>query len=328
MERHDQPAKALLIINPISGTSDKKGLEEYVSNRLADTGINITTEWTRCSGDATALARRYIADGFTTVIAAGGDGTINETARALCDTGAALGIIPCGSGNGLARHIGIPLEVEGAVEIIAGRNVLDCDYGSVNGRPFFCTFGSGFDAAVSEKFARDGHRGKMTYIKNTFREFVNYKPAEYTISANGNILTHQAFVVAVCNASQYGNNAYIAPHASITDGLLDLTIVHSGNLLSTALVGLDLMTGFIEHNMLIDTLRTEELTIEREEEGPVHIDGEPMVMGKRLDVRCHHNGLRIYAPEEDHPFIPILTPVQAMMADIKHTIERIVKKSI
>lgn len=328
MQRPQQPIKALLIINPISGTSDKKGLEEYVRNRLSDKGFDVAVEWTRGRGDATLLARDYIARGYRHVIAAGGDGTINETARALRDTGVALGIIPCGSGNGLARHLGIPVEIPGSVEIIGNNRVLDCDYGTVNGNPFFCTFGTGFDATVSEKFAKDGSRGKITYIKNTFREYIGYRPSEYTISVNGNVLTERAFIVAVCNASQYGNNAYIAPHASLTDGLLDLTIVHYGNLISTALVGIDLLTGFIEHNMLIDTIRAPQLTIVRSDDGPVHIDGEPMEMGHRLEVMCHPAGLRIHVPETDHPFIPIITPAQSMMADVRRTLDRLIRRTI
>ncbi|MCM1483010.1 MAG: diacylglycerol kinase family lipid kinase [Muribaculaceae bacterium] len=320
--------RALLIINPISGTADKDGLDRFVKSRLGIRGINVDTAWTAGSGDATRLATEAVKAGYGSVIAAGGDGTINETAAALCRTGVCLGIIPCGSGNGLARHIGIPLDIEGAVGIIENGRAEECDYGSVNGRPFFCTFGSGFDATVSEKFASDKHRGRMTYIKNTFREYISYRPAEYVISADGHVLTQRAFLVAACNASQYGNNAYIAPHASITDGLLDLTIIHYGNLLTTALVGIDLLSGFIERNMLIHTLRTDHALIERSEAGPVHIDGEPMWMGRKLDIRCHKHGLKIYVPEEDRPFVPIITPVMSMMSDLRYSIERIVKNSI
>lgn len=318
-------SKALLIINPISGTSDKKGISDLVVDTLSSIGIAVDTVYTQGSGDATRLARKAIADGYSSVIAAGGDGTINETARALCQSGVALGIIPCGSGNGLARHIGIPLDIKGAIDVIAERNIEACDYGSVGDRPFFCTFGCGFDAAVSEKFALDKHRGKITYIKKTFREYIGYKPEEYIITANGQMLTQRAFVVAVCNASQYGNNAYIAPHASITDGLLDLTIIHYGNLLSTALVGIDLLTGLIERNMLIHTLRTDQAVIERAHPGPVHLDGEPMEMGARLEVKCHHRGLHIYVPKVDRPFIPVITPMSSMINDIRLTVDKILK---
>ena len=320
--------RALLIVNPISGTSRKEGLEEKVVSYLGLHGIEVTPRRTTCSGDATRLAREGVEEGFDMVIAAGGDGTVNETANALCDTGTAFGIIPCGSGNGLARHLGIPVDIRAALEIIAeGRTEL-CDHGVVNGLNFFCTFGMGFDATVSHKFAESKHRGKLTYISNTFREYISYKPDEYVITANGRVITDRAFVVAVCNASQYGNNAYIAPQASITDGLLDVTIIHYGNLLSTALVGLDLMSGSIDHNMLIHTFRARSLSIERKNSGAVHVDGEPMEMGTSLSIECMPSSLRIFTPRADTPIRPLLTPIMSMMNDIGYTLRNVFGKNL
>lgn len=322
-----QPRKTLLIINPISGTRGKEGIEALVHKKLDSQGFDISVCRTSGPGDATTLAEEAARQGYDTVIAAGGDGTINETARALCETGVALGIIPCGSGNGLARHIGVPMDVEGALDVIAECNVRACDYGSVNERLFFCTFGMGFDAKVSETFAHSKRRGKMTYIKNTFKEYLNYRPEEYTITIGDEVISHRAFVVAVCNASQYGNNAYIAPHASITDGLLDLTVMHYGNILSTALVGIDLMTGLIDHNVLTHAMQVDKLTIERLREGPVHLDGEPMLMGNVLNVCCHHAGLHLYAPGVRRPFTPILTPISAMVDDMRYMVERTFRRT-
>ncbi len=318
--------KALLIINPISGTSNKKGLDQRVQSRLAEKDISVDTVWTKASGDATNLAREAAADGYDIVIAAGGDGTINETAIALCGTGVTLGIIPCGSGNGLARHLNIPIDISGAIDVIANGRAEVIDHGSVNEHPFFCTFGAGFDAAVSHKFAQSKHRGKYTYIRNTFREYVHYRPEEYVITANGQVITERAFVVSVCNASQYGNNAYIAPHASICDGLLDVTIIHYGNILSTALVGLDLMLGSIEKNMLIHTFRAEELSIERKDVGAVHIDGEPLLLDARLDVKCHKHSLKVFTPGCDSSIRPLLTPMKSMVSGLRSSVRSLFKK--
>lgn len=319
--------RCLLIINPISGTGNKRGLDALVTSRLADNGLTVETVWTTAHGDATRLARRAAEEGFDSVIAAGGDGTINEAASALCGSRVKLGIIPCGSGNGLARHLDIPVDIRASLEIIGRDCPVACDYGSVNGQSFFCTFGVGFDAAVSDAFARGKHRGLVSYVNNTIRQFVNYNADEYTIRANGQIITEQAFLVAVCNASQYGNNAYIAPSASINDGLLDVTIIHAGNTLSTALVGVDMMTGMIERNMLIHTFRTDNIVIERERRGPSHLDGEPMEMADRLDIRCHHSGLRVFTPRTVRPFKPILTPVTAMFNDFRIAVSNIFQKA-
>lgn len=310
--------KARLIINPISGTENKSGLDSYVSDTLSPKGWEVETCFTAAKGDATRLAGEAVEKGYEAVFAAGGDGTVNETAAALCGSETALGIIPCGSGNGLARHLGIPIDIREGVKNILSHPAHAIDYATVNSRKFFCTFGVGFDAAVSEAFAKKKTRGKLTYIQSTFQTYAHFKPELYKITANGHTITEKAFLVAVCNASQYGNNAYIAPNASIDDGLLDVTIIHAGNTLSTALVGFDMLTGMIERNMLIHTLRTDRLLIERTEgPGCAHIDGEPLNLEASLDICCHPRSLRVFSPLKLPTFKPFLTPAQAFLSDFR-----------
>lgn len=320
--------KARLIINPISGTKSKAGLDRLVIDALTPLGWEVEVAYTRCHGDATRLARQAVEKGCDAVIAAGGDGTINEAAAALCGTGVVLGILPCGSGNGLARHLGIQIDLREGLKVILENHPMEIDYATVNGIKFFCTCGVGFDAAVSEAFAKKKTRGKFTYIKSTFETYAAYRPEHYTIIANGKKLTEKAFLVAVCNASQYGNNAYIAPSASINDGLLDVTIIHSGNTLSTALVGVDMLTGLIEKNMLIHTFRTDNLKIIRESEGPSHVDGEPMILPETLEINCVHSGLKVFTPTTVHPFRPILTPVTSMLSDFRIAISKLFQKDL
>lgn len=309
--------RALLIINPISGVSGKQGLAEHVMATLAPTGWQIEVAYTTCHGDATRLARRAVEQHCEIVLAAGGDGTINETAAALCGTSATLGIIPCGSGNGLARHLGIPIDVDLALQTILRGHRLVSDYATVNGLPFFCTFGVGFDAEVSCSFAKQKRRGKLSYVRSAIAEYVRYRPQLYTISAEGRVMTEKAFLVAVCNASQYGNNAYIAPHASITDGLLDVTIIHAGTPLNTVLAGADIMTGLIANNATIDVFRTPRLTITRTADGPAHIDGEPIHIDNVMRISCHPGSLSVFTPEEhEHRrFYPLLTPMADALRD-------------
>lgn len=305
--------KLQLIINPISGTTTKSGLAELAGKILRAHELHIS--YTTCAGDATRIARQAVADGFEGVIAAGGDGTINETAIALCDTGVPMGIVPCGSGNGLARHLGIPIDMKLALAIIAERHVVNADYGTVNGKPFFCTFGVGFDAAVSHRFARQHRRGKLTYIRSAISEYISYHPQTYTISANGKILTEKAFLVTVCNASQYGNNAYIAPEASITDGLLDITVVHAGSPIDTAVLGVDMFMGFVNRNTMIHTFRAPAAVIYRQSDGEAHIDGEPVLLDDIMDVRCRQVGIALFTPTSESQFRPIITPLKAMVSD-------------
>lgn len=317
--------KMLLIVNPISGTDDKKGLALKITDHLAQKGIAVETAYTQCRGDATRLAREGVAAGMDAVLACGGDGTVNETARAMRGTGVAMGIIPAGSGNGLARHLGIEIDPIRSLDVIAEGHMEDCDYGTINGTPFFCTCGMGYDAAVSDRFAASGKRGKISYIRSAVMEFLNYKHERYIIRTNGCEITDDAFLVACCNASQYGNNAYIAPQASLTDGLLDLIVVRKANLLETMAAGIDLMIGTLNHNRLIETYRVKEVEIERSASGPAHIDGEPITLPDHINIKCHPGQLRLFTPRIREDFKPLITPVEDLIRDIGLTIDRILQ---
>ena len=301
----------LLIVNPISGTQSKHGLPERISARLAEAGIDVDTYVTTGPGDATRRVRQAVDAGeYDAVLACGGDGTVNEVARAMCHAPIPMGIIPAGSGNGLARHIVIPVDPVLALDAVIAGQVCECDYATVNGRPFFCTCGMGFDAAVSDRFAASGKRGRMSYVRSTLVEFAHYKPEYYVLETPEATLHRDAFLVAICNASQYGNNAFIAPQASITDGLLDVVIIHKADALRTMMLGLDMMTGLLRNNRLVETLRVPRLSIIRDP-GPAHLDGEPTGdLGTRLDVQCVHGGLRLFVEKDKAPFRPIVSPLE------------------
>ena len=318
----------MLIINPVSGTGDKKMIGQTVVERMGKLGRGVDVRYTSGPGDATRLAREAVAKGYAAVITAGGDGTVNETARGLCGSPTALGIIPAGSGNGLARHLRIPIDVEKALDVIALNNVLDADYGTVNDRPFFCTFGVGYDAAVSHNFANQGSRGLITYLKSCVEEFVKFDGETYTVSANGKVLTDKAFVVAVCNASQYGNNAYIAPEASITDGLLDIIIAHQGTPLDNAIVGFDLITGYINNSTMIQPIQAPAAVIYRSSPGKAHIDGEPCNMQDILEVKCHEHSLRVFAPGPDKPVVPFITPTESFWKGVWLSLTKFFKSRV
>lgn len=310
--------EALLVINPISGTRSKRGLEATVKTLLGESNIKVTDVVTEFAGHASQLASDAVKKGYDMVIAAGGDGTVNEIASTLSNTPVTLGIIPLGSGNGLARSLGIPQDVTEAVKIIAAQHVTRCDRGMVNGLPFYCTFGVGFDAAVSEKFASMKRRGRITYVRSVFREFLNYQSQPYAISIDGNVITERAFLIAACNASQYGNNAYIAPQADLSDGLLDLIVVHDGSALSTVKVGVDLLTGYIDRNTRIDTFRISAASISRLTPGAVHLDGEPMTLGTTFNISCDPSVLSVFSPEKIEDFKPIVSPFRALISDMRY----------
>lgn len=325
--------RLMVIINPISGTASKKGIDQIIHREAGRYGYVADIRFTTGPNDATQMAREAIDKGYYGVVACGGDGTVNETARALCGSHVAMGIIPMGSGNGLARHLNIPINVKGAMRVIGENRVKDCDYATANEQAFFCTFGIGFDAVVTEKFNSDHKRRGLTrYLQTALDEFVKYRSEEYIIMANGKVISERALLVACCNASQYGNNAYIAPRASIKDGLLDVTIIHKGNPLKLALAGIDVLTGFVGKTANTATFRASEVTIVRKKEGPVHLDGEPDSMGRRIEVKCHHGQLRLFTTARKSqyrmflsPRIPIISPMVLTMLDLWYKVVNLFK---
>ena len=217
--------KIVFIMNPISGSGSKKGIPEaidkYIDKELFDYEIR-TTEY---AGHACEIATEAKEQGIDVVVAVGGDGTVNEVARAIAESNTALGIIPRGSGNGLARHLMLPMGVKKCLQLINTCEIHRLDYGKINEHYFFCTCGMGFDAFVSKKFAQAGKRGPITYAENILREGLKYQPETYEIEDETGVHRYKAFLISCANASQYGNNAYIAPRASMSDGLLDVIIM-------------------------------------------------------------------------------------------------------
>ena len=285
------------IINPISGSREtqnaKKKLPKVIMQTLdaAQWLPNIT--FTEYAGHATELAFQYARMGFDAVVAVGGDGTVNEVARGLKDTQTALGIIPMGSGNGFARHLNIPIKPQKAIEMLNHSEPISVDYGLANGRLFVSTCGTGFDALVADNFAGSNKRGFMTYLQNVLKEAFAYQPQTYHIVGDGLDVTHKAFLITFANANQWGYEAMIAPKASVQDGKMDIMLMSSHAILGSASLALRLFAGSIDDSHFMDTLRAREITLEREEKAPFHIDGDPVEMEKDIRIRIVADGLRV-----------------------------------
>ena len=285
------------MVNPVSGTDDKQQAVEWIRSRLDARRYLAEVVTTDHAGHAMEIAARCARQGAWAVVAVGGDGTVNEVARSLVHTPTALGILPCGSGNGLARTLRIPVDSPQAVDIINAGRVRTVDYGRINDRLFFCTCGVGFDAVVSMRFAQAGRRGLLTYLETAVAEAVEYHSEDYELEVDGGpALRTRAFLIACGNASQWGNNAYITPRAEMDDGLLDVTIVEPFLMIEAPALGLQLFTKTIDQNLRIKTFRCRHLTIRRQQEGVVHYDGEPAQMGTQVDVDIIGQGLRVLAP--------------------------------
>jgi diacylglycerol kinase (ATP) len=289
--------KILFIINPISGTKYKGHLPGLIK-QLADTAIfNVEVLITKYKGEATEIVHQKLKDNCGYFVAVGGDGTVNEIAKALIGTRAVLGIIPVGSGNGLARHLQIPLQPKKAIQIINKLKYKAIDYCFINNTPFFCTCGVGFDALIGEKFAHCKGRGFSNYIKTTISEYFNYQPEMYQITIdNEPKINRQAFLITFANASQYGNNAYIAPKADIFDGKLDICILAPFRLHKAPGIGIRLFAGNIDSSSHMYSQRGSKILLERTSEGVIHFDGEPFHMGKNLEISLISKGLNVILP--------------------------------
>lgn len=287
------PSKLLFIINPHSGTTDKVALLPLLERYIDGSKFSISSVFTEYEGHATELAHQAANDGYDVVVAVGGDGTVNETARGLIGTSTALGIIPCGSGNGLARHLLLPLSVKNALMVINEMEVHDLDYGLIDGHPFFCTCGMGFDAFVSKKFAEAGKRGPVSYLEQILKEGLHYQPETYEITTADGTLRYKAFLVSCANASQYGNNAYIAPQASMSDGLLDVIVMEPFDLIDAPQISIEMFNKTLDKSSFIRTFRSDHIQVHRSKEGVIHFDGDPVMAGKDIDISVVHRGIRV-----------------------------------
>ncbi len=249
--------------------------------------------FTERPGHAFEISRELIKGDTDVLIAVGGDGTINEVASAVLGSGKMMGIIPYGSGNGLARSLGIPLNDKQAILRLNKLNDTCIDTGELNGKKFFNMAGMGFDAHISTLFADGVRRGLHGYIKTTLSEISGYRPLHYRLEIDGKRYQRDAFMISIANSSQFGNNAHISPFASLRDGLLDVCITKPFPLYQFPVLGYRMFNKSAHRSKYIEIIRGSEIRISRELDGAVHLDGEPALMGKELDIKVEPLGLSL-----------------------------------
>ncbi len=276
----------LAIINPLSGTvpvAQKETVGEVFRQRATALGYTPEIAFTKHAGHATELATNAVERGIGRVLAIGGDGTINETARALRRTATALGIVPVGSGNGLARHLGLPLKPIRAIErALAGRPVV-IDSGEINEHPFFCTAGLGFEAYVAHLFAQQAVRGLPTYLRTAFRAFWAYRPNRYELNEEGEM---ELFSLTFANAGQFGNGAWMAPKANIADGRLDQCELRPFPAQMTGLLTWRLFSKTLDRSAFYRGSSITKAVVKTNGPLLIHADGEPLILPTgRAEVR-------------------------------------------
>jgi len=289
-----------IIINPISGNGFSKRKEQLLKTYLSDNHYESDICFTEKSEGSTKIfIQRQLEKACTNFLVVGGDGTVNTVGKFLAGTEGALGVIPNGSGNGLARHLQIPTKFSESISLIDNHRVIDMDYGTVNGIPFFCTAGIGFDAEVAHIFSRQTVRGFKTYLEIILKEFARYKPEKFTIQFDGKEIRTSSFLMTFANAGQFGNNVFISPDAKIDDGLLDFCLISPFPQILAPLVGAQAMSKTINSSHFYEMTRVVEAKIIREKSGWVHFDGEPVNLPKEVEFKAIPAGIKIMQPTEN-----------------------------
>ena len=325
----EKKRKIAFIVNPISGTGNKERIPSLIEQTLDKNLFDYSILFTESAGHAAKMATDFASLGYDICAAVGGDGTVNEVARSLVDTETALAILPCGSGNGLARHLCLPLDLKEDIAIINKAHIERFDYGIINGLPFFCTCGMGFDAFISLKFAEAGKRGPITYVENVLKEGLNYKPETYTVEDESGTHHYKAFLIACANAAQYGNNAYIAPGASMKDGLMNVIIMEPFDVIDAPKIAMDLFARTLSSNSRIKTFQARNIHVHRSSPGAIHFDGDPIMTDADVDVSMKHLGIKIVInpdiTEDEAQPNPILNAFSDLFNNINNVRDDIVR---
>jgi len=277
--------RILFIVNPISGHRDKSRFRDQVAGEFGGGDFSCEVVFTERAGHAAELSAEAVGV-YDIVAAVGGDGTLNEVARSLVGTDTAMSVIPCGSGNGLARCLHIPTDTGRALRLLRSGCVRRIDTATVNGRFFLSVAGIGLDAQTAFDFAQDPRRGFIPYAYYASSNYFHLKPETVTLTFDGReTLTCSPMLVTFANSNQYGYNAVIAPHASLQDGLLDTCILSRPPLPVLPAFVTMLMNGLLDRSRYLTEIQASHITVERPSAGVVNLDGDPVMMEAVLDVR-------------------------------------------
>lgn len=286
--------KIFLVINKFAGHRKKYSTAVYqVVSVLQKYGCEVEYSYTNHPGHASELALIAANKGFELVVAVGGDGTVNEVARGLIGSQIPLGIIPMGSGNGLARDLGISMNIKKSARLLVEGKIKQIDVCRLNSQRFLCTSGIGFDAQVADKMAKASTRGFLRYIQLTIRESFAFKPFKIKMKVNDILIEKPVFLVTFANARQFGNNAFIAPKADISDGLMDVVVVKPFSKIWLPVFGIWLFLGIIPKLPFVEYHKTKEVELQFADTPFFHFDGEPGSLTVPATISIEIEKLRI-----------------------------------
>lgn len=300
------------IINPISGVGKKKVVEQILSAQLDLSKIEYQIFYSQHRGHALEISRS-LANHLDAVVAVGGDGTVNEVGSGLVGSSTSLGIIPTGSGNGLARFLEIPLKINQAVNALLTAEIKHIDVLAVNNHYSLNVAGIGFDAFISKKFSEVKTRGPLQYMRLITKEFANYQSADYQLTIDGHAIERKAFLISFANSSQWGNNVHIAPGARIDDGLIDVCIVADFPKLEGPALLISLLDQTIDKSKYDEIIRAHKILVQHPSPLWMHIDGEPIVLGQSVEISILPLALKVLVPSAEFQNRSVFDPLLEML---------------
>jgi len=293
----DENKKVLFIINRFSGTGYRSGVEGRILEKCAALGLEPSLEFTQGRGHASEISKAAAnSKEFDVVFAVGGDGTVNEVAQGVIHSKQVMGILPKGSGNGLARHLGIPINFEKSLQYINSSTVISMDSFKVNESVSINVSGIGFDGHVAGLFGKNGKRGLLGYSKLVLKEFFGYSEFNFKVNIDNQVFDHTAFVIAFANSSQFGNNARVAPHASVCDGLLDICFIRKVPFHHSIGFVNKLFTGHLDHSAYVEIRKGKCIILSFPAPMPYHIDGEGMESVRDFTIQIQPASIRMLVP--------------------------------
>lgn len=288
--------KALFIINKFSGGGYRPEVEGRIIERCEELNIESTIEFTQSRGHAIELAQMAVKEKMNFAFAVGGDGTVNEVAQGLLGSSVAMGILPKGSGNGLARHLGLSMSFKKSLDILSHHREVMIDTFFVNGKLSVNVSGIGFDGHIANLFVNKAKRGLAGYAKLVLKEFIRYKSFDAEVEMNGKSFHSNSFIIALANSSQFGNNAQVSPKASVCDQLIDVCFIQKIPWYQAAGFASKMFTGRLDHSRFVEIIKSDRLTIELKHPVAYHIDGEAMSSSKRFSVQVSPASLKVIVP--------------------------------
>lgn len=288
--------KICFIINPISGIGRQKTVEKLIPGLVDTSAFEYSIAYTQAPKHAIALAKQAAANGYDLVVAVGGDGSVNEVAKGLIGSPVAMGILPAGSGNGLARHLGIPMNLKKAILLLQTGTVKTIDSIKFNKESFVNIAGVGFDAHIGWEFSRFGKRGLSSYLRVIFRELSALKTQTFELLLDDERkIARNAYLIGFANGSQWGNNAYVAPFADVSDGIMEVVIIKKFPWMMAFLIAYKLFNKKINTSSAVEIFKARKVIL-NQSSAIAHIDGEPLESGTVIEIEVNPLSLNVIVP--------------------------------